>query len=117
MSILRQLRIDGEKRPLKLLYGNRLADQILFREELDEMAEAMDVDLHHILSEPPAGWSGEVGQLDEKMLRRLLTFEGHDRWLYIVCGPAPMIDSVEESLGRLGVPLRQIVSEKFSYDP
>ncbi len=75
------------------------------------------MELHHILSEPPAGWSGDVGQLDEAMLRLHLVFDGHERWLYIVCGPAPMIDSVESSLDRLDVPLGQIVSEKFSYDP
>jgi predicted ferric reductase len=57
-----------------------------------------------------------VGQLDEAALQGYLGFESHTRWLYVVCGPAPMIDSVESSLERLGVPLGQIVSEKFSYD-
>lgn len=45
-----------------------------------------------------------------------LDFEGREHWLYVVCGPAAMIDTVENSLERLGVPLRQIISEGFSYD-
>ena len=116
MSILRQLRMEKDSRPLMLLYGNRLIEQIMYRDELDEMKDTLDIDVQHILSEPPADWAGAVGQLDEAVLRRHLHFEGHARWLYVVCGPAPMIESVERSLERLGVPLGQIVSEKFSYD-
>jgi predicted ferric reductase len=57
-----------------------------------------------------------VGELDEAVLRRCLEGRSRDRWLYFVCGPTPMIDSVERTLGKLGVPLRQVVSEKFKYD-
>lgn len=116
MSILRQLQADDHSRHLKLIYGNRVADQIMYQSELDEMKDTLGIEIHHILSEPPADWAGGVGQLDEATLRGYLSFESHVRWLYVVCGPAPMIDSVENSLERLGVPLRQIVSEKFSYD-
>jgi ferredoxin-NADP reductase len=34
----------------------------------------------------------------------------------VICGPAPMIDAVEHSLGDLGIPLSRMLSEKFSYD-
>jgi len=116
MGILRQLRAEKDSRPVKLLYGNRLTEQIMYKGELDEMKDVLDVEIDHVVSEPPRNWSGTVGQLDEAVLRRCFNFEGHARWLYVVCGPAPMIDSVESSLEGLGVPLGQIVSEKFSYD-
>ena len=116
MSILRQLRAENDSRPLKLIYGNRVVEQIMYQSELDEMNEHLDIEIHHILSEPPRDWTGAVGRLDEAALRKYLCFEGHERWLYVVCGPAPMIDSVEASLETLGVPLGQIISEKFSYE-
>ena len=116
MSILRQLRADRVRRPLMLLYGNRVVEQIMFRSELDEMAKSLDIEIHHILSEPPPDWDGAVGQLSAAMLREYLKFDGHAQWLYVVCGPAPMINSVEDSLEELGIPLEQILSEKFSYD-
>ena len=116
LSILRQLAAERDGRPLKLIYGNRLAEQIIHRSELEEMKGTLNIEVHHILSEPPPDWTGPVGQLDEAILQRYLQFDGHRDWLYIVCGPAPMIDSVEDSLEKLGVPLRQILSEKFSYD-
>ena len=116
MSILRQLRVENDSRPLKLIYGNRIVEQIMYQNELDEMKDSLGIEIHHILSEPPDDWTGAVGRLDEAVLQRYLCFEGHACWLYVVCGPAPMIDDVEGSLERLGVPLGQIVSEKFSYD-
>ena len=116
MSILRQLRAERDPRPIKLIYGNRVAEQILFRAELDEIARDLPLELHSVLSEPPPAWDGPVGQLDAPVLRKLLDVEADVDWLYIVCGPAPMIDNVEDILEGLGVPMRRIVSEKFSYD-
>ncbi len=116
MSILRQLRADRDPRPVKLVYGNRLAEQILYRSELDEMARDLRLDLHMVLSEPPSSWDGPAGRLDEPVLAQLIDIEGAADWLYVVCGPAPMIDSIEGTLEALGVPMRRIVSEKFSYD-
>jgi predicted ferric reductase len=116
ISILRQLRAERDLRPMILLYGNRLHEQILYENELDTMQKDLRLTVHHVLSEPPPGWPGDVGQLDEPILRRRLDVPDRDRWLYFVCGPTPMIDSVEHALGKLGVPLRQIVSEKFKYD-
>lgn len=116
MSILRQLRSERDTRPMVLVCGNRVREQILYGAELEAMAKTLDLSVHHLLSEPPPDWSGGRGQPDEATLRRLLDMPGRERWLYFVCGPTPMIDSVERTLGRLGVPLRQIVSEKFKYD-
>jgi len=115
-SILRQLRHDNDRRPIKLIYGNRIADQIMYASELDAMREDMNLEIHHVLSEPPPDWSGAVGQIDESLLAKVLDFDDRDAWLYVVCGPSPMIDSVEDGLSRLGIPLRQVVAEKFSYD-
>jgi len=116
MSILREFRVQRDLRPLILIYGNRLAEQILYRSELDDMARVLRLDLHLVLSEPPPTWDGSVGRLDKPVLTKLLDIEANDGWLYIVCGPAPMIDSVEDILEELGVPMHRIVSEKFSYD-
>jgi predicted ferric reductase len=116
LSILRQCRAEGDRRPMLLLYGNRVLEQILYPAELDSMRENLDLKIHHVLSEPPAGWSGPVGQLDEECLRYCLDMPDRGHWLYLVCGPTPMIEAVERALERMGVPLRRIVSEKFKYD-
>lgn len=37
LSILRQLRIDGDPRPTILIYGNRIEEQIVYRDELEKL--------------------------------------------------------------------------------
>lgn len=115
LSILHQLAARGDRRPVRLLYGNRSATQIVARPELDALAGALDLQVHHVLSEPPAGWTGARGVLDAVTLAACLPGEGRGDWLYFVCGPPEMIDSVELSLHDLRVPLSQIVSERFTY--
>ncbi|RPH58457.1 MAG: hypothetical protein EHM83_17365, partial [Burkholderiales bacterium] len=116
LSILRGLATDGETRPVTLIYANRIVEQIVAQDELDRLGERLDLRVHHVLSEPPAGWSGETGLIDAAMMRRLIRRELRAQPLCFVCGPVPMIDSVERDLSALGVPVSQVVSERFRYD-
>jgi predicted ferric reductase len=114
MSILRQMVRDGDKRPCLLIYGNRATDQIMYRSELEQIAASLSLCMHHVLSEPPIGWSEQTGQLDHHTLGRVLDAERTALWLHLVCGPEPMIESVERTLKRLGVPPAKILSERFT---
>lgn len=116
VSMLRQLAAEGEKRPLQLIYGNRIVEQIAYQEELQSLRDRLQLDTEFVLAEPPGNWNGRKGWLDRETLDACIPTEGRAGKLYLVCGPAPLIDSVERDLVALGVPLRQIVSEKFSYD-
>lgn len=111
MSILRDLRLKRYPHAIRLLYGNRLESQILYRDEV----EALGIHVDYVLSEPPAGWTGRVGELAPEMLATCLDMPDRAEWLYFVCGPAPMIDGVARTLRSWGVPSRHIVSERFKY--
>lgn len=116
MSMLRQLRADRDRRPVRLIYGNRAVDQIMYEDELEDMKNDLDMEIHHVLSEPPPGWTGATGVIDEALLAEVTDSKERADHLYVVCGPNPMIDSVEETLGRLGIPMSRVLAEKFSYD-
>ena len=116
MGILRQLYAEKDGRPIVLLYGNRTASQIVYQSEFEAMKDTLDIETHHVLAEPPCSWTGDIGQLDERILQKYLNADDRARWLYVVCGPTPMIDNVTKTLGSIGVPARQIISEKFSYN-
>jgi predicted ferric reductase len=116
MGILRQLRAERWPGWICLIYGNRVATQILYRDELEAMASELRMDLRLVLSEPPPGWTGPVGELTPDMLAACLDEADRQRWTYFVCGPPPMINSVEQSMLGFGVPGRQIVAERFKYD-
>ncbi len=111
MSILRDLRARPYPHAIRLVYGNRIESQILYRDEI----EALGIRTDYVLSEPPPGWTGRVGELAPEVLAACLDMPDRAGWLYFVCGPVPMMDSVERTLRSWGVPSRSIVSERFKY--
>lgn len=116
MGMLRQLRAERSAHPVRLIYANRVETQILYRGEIEALKRDLDFDVIHVLSEPPAGWNGEVGQLTPDVVGRCLDRLGDRPWLVFVCGPPAMMTSVERTLAARGVPRARIVSERFKYD-
>lgn len=116
LSLLRQAAAERDPRPWLLLYGNRHAGQIVHGAELEQLRERLDLEIVHVLGEPPEGWRGEVGQLDAPLLARWVELPRMADWLFFVCGPPAMIDTVERALLDRGVRLDRIVAERFRYD-
>lgn len=116
LSILRQLHLDRDRRPTALVYANRIEQQIVYPDELEILANDHGTELVHVLSEPPDTWAGRVGWVDTTMLGDLFRSADRKRWLYVLCGPVAMMESVEKGLLELGVPHHNIVSERFDYD-
>ncbi len=97
-----------------LVYADRTAEQFVHREELEALAREAGTELVLVLDEPPAGWTGETGRIDRAMLGRLFGTPERRQWLFLLCGPVPMLKSVEESLMDIGVPSDRILAEKFN---
>ena len=116
LGILRQLHNQKDVLPTTLVYGNRIEEQIAYREELEALATDQGTRIAYVLSEPSATWSGVSGIIDEQLIRSLFSSEGHKDWLYVLCGPPAMMEAVEKSLIGLGVPSHNILSERFIYD-
>ena len=116
LGILRQLRHDQDKRPIVVFYGNRIQEQITYSEELFEITKDLDLRIEYFLGEPPQEWHGRTGVIDADSISDALTWPEAENWLYFVCGPLPMIESIETTLLVKKVPSKQIVSERFYYD-
>jgi len=110
LGILRQMRLTGDSRKVRLIYGNRIIEQIAYHEELG------DEDVVYVLSEPPDDWPGERGFIDGALLDREFSEEEFRDWVFVMCGPGIMMDIVEDHLIKRGTPAHQILSERFSYD-
>lgn len=116
IGILRQLAVEGDKRPVILVYGNRVEAQIVHAEELEALKSRLDLRVVHVLSEPAPGWRGQSGRIDVACLSKIFSFEHASDWLYLLCGPPPMLTSAETALRGLGVHTSNILSERFGYD-
>jgi len=110
LSILRDLRNTNDPREVKLIYGNKREEQIVYRDELT------DQDVTYVLSEPPARWKGESGLIDARILDSMFSDTQYKDWLFVLCGPPIMMDIIEEHLISRGTPSSQILSERFNYD-
>ncbi len=112
MSMLRTLAARGDTRRSVFFYGNRVMEIAAFHDELDALAERIDLQVVHVIGEPDAHWQGERGYVDRAVLGRHLP-ANRAELEYFVCGPTPMIRLAERSLHALGVPLAKVHSEIF----
>jgi predicted ferric reductase len=104
MGMLRELAVQRHAGPLRVIYGNRIEAQVLYREETEALKARLDLRVDYVFSD-----------LTPEVLAGRLEMPDRARWLYFVCGPAPMMDSVERALHAQGVPRHRIISERFSY--
>jgi len=111
MSHLWTLADRGDRRPLVLIYGGQDLDGLTFRDEIDLLVSRLRLKVVYVLAAPPAGWTGRDGLVSEELLRRHMPREGSTSF---ICGPQPMMDAVEQSLHRLGVPMGDYHSEQFN---
>ncbi len=110
LSILRQMRLTGDPRKVKVVYGNRLVDQIAYRDELGAQ------DVYYVLSDPPENWYGEKGFVYAALMDRIFLAKEFSEWVFVICGPTVMMDIVEDHLIARGTPSHRILSERFNYD-
>jgi predicted ferric reductase len=115
ISMLRHMRDTESDSQVTLIYANRKERDLVFKEELDDMAQGNHPKLKivYALSEPDKGWSGETGYVDDELLKRHCGDDLGAKYYYI-CGPPIMSDKVISALETLGVPRWKMRTERFS---
>ena len=118
ISILRESVLINDNDPIKLLYACRHEKDILYKDELQELAQRPNIDVHIFLSQPTESWNGNKGRIDYEFLKDYLGFEGYQNYLYFVCGRTQFAHNTVKNLERIGdIPMFNILFEDFSiYD-
>jgi len=99
-------RLDVE---LFLVFANKTAADIIFREEWDRDARAYPTfHRYHVLERPPEGWTMGVGRVTADLLRQRLPPPGPDTIVFL-CGPPPMVEVLEGTLKDLGYPEETVI--------
>ncbi len=104
-----EMALDGFD--VRLLYRAHAQNDIVFRKELDALAETHGVRVDYLLTESAPGRLDRKAWFGPDSLARLVP-DVADRVAY-VCGPKGMMSVVIDSLKQLGVPPREIRSEVF----
>lgn len=117
MGILRQLDDLAEPRPVRLLYGNRRYDQMVFQDEIGQIEKKLlDFRQTLVLEQPQEQVVAETGFISRELLAQQFSEAQRQDWLFYVCGPPVMVNAVAESLRALRVPEKQILFEQLSFD-
>ena len=96
----------GTPRRMKMIYANRDAASVIFRDELHLLRRLFPkrVEVHHHLD-------SERGYMTPQDVKALAT--GWEDADFYVCGPGPYMDTVEAALEELGVANGRVHSERF----
>jgi ferredoxin-NADP reductase len=113
MAMLRHRAAAGLKDPARLLYSARTYDQIIYRDELEKLAQKDGLKVAYALtrSQPP-GWKGYTRRIDDAMLKEVSKPLGSDALAYI-CGPTALVEAAADGLERVGLPAEHIRTERF----
>jgi predicted ferric reductase len=115
MSMLRSMRDTGRWKSVLLICGNRTEEEIVFREELRDMAgdTRCHLKIVHVLSRTETVWQGERGHINRDVVIRHAGERFRSKSFYI-CGPAAMTNSLISGLRESGVPPHLIHTERFA---
>jgi ferredoxin-NADP reductase len=95
-----------------LLYCVRTRDDIIFRQELEELqARLRNFRSHVLLSKPDAGWPGARGRINREFISKIVP-EIHSR-VFFLCGPPPFMQTVRGILTDIAVAPESIRQETF----
>ncbi|KAF5560578.1 nitrate reductase [Fusarium napiforme] len=93
--------------PCLVFNGNRSVDDILCKEELDQLEAANPARCRIVnaLSNPPPEWNGLQGFVNQALVPEQMALpkaSGEGDELVLVCGPPPMVKAVEASFLGMG---------------
>jgi ferredoxin-NADP reductase len=114
MAMVRYRAATGREVPARLLYSSRTEEDVIFREELERLAEAGDglTVTHALTRAQPPGWAGYARRIDAVMLEEVGWRPG-ERPLIYVCGPTRLVEAVAGDLVALGHDPVRVKTERF----
>jgi predicted ferric reductase len=112
-SMLQGLADAGDQRPHLLFVAHSTFERVPRREEMQLLAQRLNLKIVAVLEDPPPGWQGEVGWINREMLARHLGQDYMQSHEFFICGPQAMIDAMEKFLHQLGVPMSRVHTELF----
>src|SRR5215210_2228994 len=114
MAMVRHRGAAGSEVPTRLLYSSRSYEEIIYREELENLAArdgSLEV-IHTLTRSRPQDWSGYGRRIDAQMLAEV-GWSPEERPLAFVCGPTTLVEAVGTALVGLGHDPVRIKTERF----
>ncbi len=103
----------SDDRRFTIIYGIRNSRDIIFRDELAELAEKNPekIRVHYVASDPEAGWSGRTGFITSAVISEIVG--PTDGKSFFLCGPQAMYLFLDKELASLSLRPRLVRRELF----
>jgi glycine betaine catabolism B len=112
MSMIREIADRRIDREVFLLYGNAAMTDVIFHEEIQEIARHCDrIHYFPVIENPGPDYTGHCGYITSDILRDILPNVGHAS--VFVCGPQGLYDFCLPELEGLGIPERRVRREMY----
>jgi ferredoxin-NADP reductase len=114
MAMIRHRAAAASDVPCRLLYSSRSFEEIIYREELETLADADgSLEIFHALTRSrPPGWTGYARRVDAEMLEEV-GWSLDENPLAFVCGPTSFVEGVADALVRLRHDPARVKTERF----
>jgi ferredoxin-NADP reductase len=110
-AMLRHRQRSGSDAPVRLLYSSRTLGDVIYRPELDQAADGVEV-VYALTREQPPGWTGPARRVDAELLGEV-AWPADDGAFAFVCGPTSFVETVAAGLVELGYPPARVKTERF----
>ena len=115
MSVLRDMVARRDPRPVRVAYAVGTPANFACLPELEAAQAVLDLRVMLVSESRNDNWTGQVGYLDHSRLAGVLDGLDPARSVALICGPGPMVTAVSDTLLDLGMPMRNVVYERFDY--
>ena len=110
-AMLRHRLRSGSDVAVRVLYSSRSIDDVIYRHELDQSADGVEV-IYTLTRERPPGWDGYARRVDAALLDEV-AWPVDENPRVFVCGPTSFVETVASGLVALGYPPQHVKTERF----
>lgn len=113
-SMIKYLVDRREKRPITLLYSNKMVEHIVYYDIFNAAQQTLGINTVYTLTDVakvPGDWRGSVGRIDARMIAQFVP--DYKERLFYLSGPRSMITSYEDTLKRMGIKEKHIKKDYF----
>jgi ferredoxin-NADP reductase len=112
MAMIRARDAAGSDAETRLLLSSRGWEDIIYRDELEQLGGDGLTVVHTLTRSQPPGWTGYARRVDAEMLAEVGPGPAERPRVY-VCGSTPFVEAVSEAFVQLGHDPQAIKTERF----
>lgn len=111
-SIIKYLLDMNQRRPIVLMYSNKIASEIMYADVWNSAQQNLDIKTVYTLTEQnPPDWKGKLGRISPEMIEQEIP-DWKERTFYL-SGPHAMVNGFEQTLKGMGIGSKQIKIDFF----